>query len=149
MAEVFGIVASGLSVAQIAGSILNSSFKLKTLLDEVRDAPANLRLMLDHLELLTPILSDATTVSTQPSPPSNHQQALQKALGACQRAAEQLELLVTELASNITAASGGARRKRFIGAVKVVLKKGILAQHEMRLQNAIQLLTFAQNTYIV
>lgn len=155
MAEVLGLVASGLSIAQIAGSIVTASLKLKALLDEVKDAPENLRDMLDHIELLTPILCEATAgggdvANTSPphlSATSHLEQALQKVLAACQTAGEQIELLATDLMSQIGVARGGVRRKRAM--VKVVLKKGKLAQYEMRLQKTIQLLTLAQNTYIM
>lgn len=154
MAEVLGLVASGISVAQVAGSLVTASLKLKALLDEVKNAPENLRDMLDQLELLTPILCEATANSddvagTSPSlsAHSHVQQALQKALGACQTASEQLELLAADLMSQINNARGGVRRKH--AKVKVVLKKGTLAQHEIRLQKTIQLLTLAQNTYIM
>lgn len=155
MAEVLGLVASGMSVAQIAGSIVTTSLKLKGLLDEVKGAPENLRDMLDHLELLAPIFYEAVTESddaTGRSSPllsahSHVQHALQKAYTACQSAGEQLELLATDLMSQIDVARGGVMRKRAM--FKVVLKKGMLAQCEMRLQKTIQLLTLAQNAYIM
>lgn len=155
MAEVLGIVASGLSVAQIAGSILTTGFKVKTLLREVKDAPHGMRDMLDHIELLTPILCEATTndeesAGTNPPllPATSHlRQALHNSLTACQAAGEQLEILAGALKSQIDAARGGVRRKRAM--VKVVLKKGTLAQYEVRLQRAIQLLTLAQSTYVM
>lgn len=155
MAEVLGLVASGISVAQIAGSIITTSLKLKALLDEVKDAPESLRNMLDHIELLAPILCETTTgrdesatTNLAPLPATSHpQQAIQKAFTACQAAGEQLEILARTLMSQIDAARGGVRRKRAV--VKVVLKKGTLAQYETRLQKSIQLLTLAQSTYIM
>lgn len=149
MAEILGLVASGLSIAQIAGSIVKTSVKVKALLDEVKDAPETLRDMLEYIDLLTPILCEATVggangASTIPpvSPASSH---LQHALTACQKAGEQLEILAGDLMSQIDAARGRVKRKRAI--VKVVLKKGTLAQHEKRLERAIRLLQVAQGTY--
>lgn len=155
MAEVLGLVASGFSVAQVAGSLVTGSLKLKALLDEVKNAPETLRDMLDQLELLTPILceataegNDATSTSASRLPAhSRVQKALRNALRACQTASEQLEFLTTDLMSQVDMARGGVRRKRAM--VKVVLKKGTLAQYETRLQKTIQLLTLAQNTYIM
>lgn len=155
MAEVLGLVASGISVAQVAGSIVTSSLKIKALLDEVRDAPESLESMLSHIELLTPILCEATAggdeiagASPLPLPATSHlQQALQRTLAACQTAGEELELLATDMMSQINEGRGGVRRKRAI--VKVVLKKGTLARYEARLQKTIQLLTVAQNAYIM
>lgn len=155
MAEVLGLVASGLSVAQFAGSIVTTSLKVKALLDEVKDAPESLRIMLDDIELLAPILCEATTAGDEGAgtnlallPATSHlQQEMQKALKACQAAGEQLESLATGLMSEIDAARGGLRRKR--AAVKIVLKRGTLAQYETRLQRTIRLLNLAQNTYIM
>lgn len=155
MAEVLGIVASGLSVARVSGSILTNSLKLKALLDEVKDAPESLGYTLQYLELLTPILSEftangcdiPTTVSSPPHPPSNLQQGMQNAFAACRKAAEQLELLVTELKSDIDGARGGLRRKRAM--VKVVLKKATLEKYEARLRNTVQFLTIVQNACIL
>ncbi|KAG8162124.1 hypothetical protein KVR01_007889 [Diaporthe batatas] len=157
MAEVLGLVASGLSVAQVAGSIVTNSLKLKALLDEVKDAPDNLGYMLNRLQLLAPVLCETTpdggdaagTNAPLPSASANAhlQQAMQNALAACQAASEQLQGLVTDLMSQVNTNRGGLRRKSAM--VKIVLKKGTLAQYEMRLQNTIQLLTLAQSSYIV
>lgn len=150
MAEVLGLVASGLSVAQIAGSIVTTSIKVKALLDEVRDAPDNLKDMLDHIELLTPILCDATTTSDESAGTTNSlplaaTSHLQQALTRCQAASEQLELLARSLINQVDTARGGVRRKRAM--VKVVLKKSTLAEYEKRLQRTIQLLNLAHDTY--
>lgn len=150
MAEVVGLVASGLSVAQIAGSIVTTSIKVKALLEEVKDAPDNLKDMLDYIELLTPILSEATTAGdegagTTNSLPLAATPHLQQARAGCQAASEQLELLVRSLMSQIETARGGMRRK--CAMIKVVLKKGTLAEYEKRLQRTIQLLSLAHDTY--
>lgn len=150
MAEVLGLVASGLSVASTAGSIVTTSIKVKALLDEVKDAPDNLKDMLDHIELLTPILCEATTTGhesagTAKSPPLAATSHLQQALARCRAASEQLELLARSLISQVDTARGGLRRKRAM--VKVVLKKATLAEYEKRLQRTIQLLTLAHNAY--
>ncbi|KAK7702891.1 hypothetical protein SLS64_009502 [Diaporthe eres] len=150
MAELLGVVASGLSVAQIAGSIVITSLKVKGLLDEAKDAPQSLGYMLGHIELLTDILCEETSSDDQgagANPPllpatSHLQQAMQKALTQCQAAGKQLETLATILTSQIDAARGGVRRKRAM--FKVVLKKAVLAEHEARLQKTVQLLTLVQ-----
>ncbi|KAI7782042.1 hypothetical protein LA080_013981 [Diaporthe eres] len=155
MAELLGLVASGLSVAQIAGSIVITSLKVKTLLDEVKDAPQSLGYMLGHIELLTNILCEETSSDDQgasANPPllpatSHLQQAMQKALTQCQAAGKQLEILATDLKSQIDAARGGVRKKRAM--FKVVLKKAMLAEHEARLQKTVQLLTLVQGAYML
>lgn len=150
MAEVLGVVASGLSVAHVAGSIVTTSIKVKALLDEVKDAPDYLKEMLDYIEMLTPILSEATTAGDQSADTTNSlplaaTSHLQQALARCQAASEQLEALAKNLMSQMDLARGGVRRKRAM--LKVVLKKGTLAGYEKRLQRTIQLLRLAHDTY--
>lgn len=150
MSEVLGLVASGLSVAQIAGSIVTTSIKVKALLDEVKDAPDKIKDMLEHIELLTPILCEATTTGyesagTTDSLPLVATSHLQQALARCQAASEQLEALAKNLMSQIDAARGGVRRKRAM--IKIVLKKGTLAGYEKRLARTIQLLSLAHDIY--
>lgn len=152
MAELLGLVASGISVAQVAASIASASLKLKLLVDEVKDAPESLRELLNHVELLTPILCDTTNEDVAEMAgrvPASPQltQTLQNALAACQKAAQQLQLLALDLSSQIEAARGGARRR--FAMAKVLLKKGTLSKYEMRLEKAVQLLSLAQQTYIV
>lgn len=150
MAEVLGLIASGLSVAQIAGSIVTTSIKIKALLDEVKEAPDSLKDMLEYIELLTPILCEATTNGDESAGITNSLPLaatlhIQQALARCRAASEQLQLLARSLVSQIDTARGGVRRKRAM--LKVVLKKGTLAEYEKRLQRTIQLLTLAQNAY--
>lgn len=149
MAEIFGIVASGLSVAQIAGSIVTTSLKVKTLLDEVKDAPEILSDMLDNINILTPIVCETITGgdsgTSTIAPASSAAPHLHKALQNALTAGEQLESLAADLKSQIDAARGGARRKRAM--FKVVLKRGTLARYEARLQMAIHLLNMAQGAY--
>lgn len=151
MAEILGLVASGLSVAQIAGSIVTTSLKVKTLLDEVKDAPDILRDMLDSINILTPIVCETITGgddgATTIAPASSATPHLQKALRNALTAGQQLEFLAGDLTSQIDAARGGARRKRAM--VQVVLKKGTLARYEARLQMAIHLLNMAQGAYLM
>lgn len=129
---------------------MTTSIKVKALLDEVKDAPDNLKDMLDYIEMLTPILCEATTtgdesIGTTNSLPSAATSHLQQALARCRAASEQLEALVKNLMSQMDAARGGVRRKRAM--IKVVLKKSTLAGCEKRLQRTIQLLSLAHNTY--
>lgn len=148
MAEVFGIVASSLSFAQVTGSIFTNSLKVKALLDEFRDAPESLRETLHYIQVLTPMLSEvnhdesgiAACAPTQSS-------CLQTALAMSRTAAQQLNLLATELKSEIDRSRGGLRRKRAM--VKVVLKKSALEKCELRLQRTIQLVGFAQRNYMM
>lgn len=150
MAEVLGIVASGLSVAQIAGSIVTTSIKVKALLDEVKNAPDNLKDMLEYIELLAPILCEANTAGdegagTTNSLPLAATSHLRQALAKCQAASEQLELLARSLMSQMDAARGGVRRK--CAMFKILLKRGTLSEYEKRLQKTIQLLSLAHDIY--
>jgi hypothetical protein len=56
MAEVLGVVASGIAVAQIAGQITGSIVKLKSYWDQIEKAPAEINHLLREIESLNLIL---------------------------------------------------------------------------------------------
>ncbi|KAK3951214.1 hypothetical protein QBC32DRAFT_168094 [Pseudoneurospora amorphoporcata] len=66
------------------------------------------------------------------------------AIQHCKRVCKELENPVRDLAVDI---ESSRKRKRLMGKVAVVLKKDTLAKYEMRLQNAVQLLTLAHQAY--
>ncbi|OIW26931.1 hypothetical protein CONLIGDRAFT_492708 [Coniochaeta ligniaria NRRL 30616] len=147
MAEVIGVAASGIALAGVAGKIMTTSLAIKRLLDDVAELPETFTLLLDHIEVLTPVLvqasSDATGISTTPS-------ALDRALGAaaaqCSKALDQLKSLASDLSEQIEQSRGFRRR---LVAVKIALRKDVIVKHEKRLHNAVKVLSIAQQTYIL
>lgn len=147
MAEVIGVAASGIALAEVAGKIVTTSLAIKRLVDDVKELPETFGLLLDQVDVLTPVLveasSDATGSAAAPSPMDR---ALDAAAAQCSKALDQLKSLASELSDQIEK-SRGFRRK--VIAVKVALQKDAVGKHEKRLDKAVQLLLIAQQTYIL
>jgi hypothetical protein len=93
MAEVLGIVASGISVAQIAGQLLGCIQQLRTLCRALRDTPGELREILDELEILGEVFYSLGALETDSSQPGHA--ALRASLTHCRTAASKLQVVVT------------------------------------------------------
>ncbi|KAK5049070.1 hypothetical protein LTR84_005493 [Exophiala bonariae] len=84
MAEVLGVVASGLSVAAFAGQLAQGSTYLYHFLRDIKDAPDDIQLLLQELQLLTPILATVQGFS------ETRDNNLQEALELCEHAVKAL-----------------------------------------------------------
>ena len=140
MAEVLGVVASGISVAQIAGQLLSSIQQLRTLCRALRDTPGELQAILGELEILGEIFYGLGAIKTNSSQPSVS--ALQASLTQCQNAALKLEAL----------ANAGARllennKNRTWFLMKAVLKREELRDLKLQLEHAKSLLHLAMTCY--
>lgn len=56
MAEIVGVVASGIAVAQLAGAIVGSTRKIYNFWSDIKDAPKHVSAMLVEVELMREIL---------------------------------------------------------------------------------------------
>lgn len=147
MAEAIGVVASGVAVAQLAGSIIAASLTVKRLLADVKELPESFTLLLDQITVLTPVLAEASCGATGSSATANALDgALNAAAAHCSKALDQLQTLAAELSGQIEQSRGLRRR---LAAVKVALRKDIILKHEKRLSSAVQLLSVAQQTCIL
>jgi len=57
MAEAIGIVASGISIGQLAGQVTACTLKLKAYWDEIKKAPTEIKYPVREIDALSPILS--------------------------------------------------------------------------------------------
>lgn len=148
MAEAIGVAASGIALAEVAGKIVTTSLAIKRLIDDVKELPETFRLLLDQIDVLTPVLVEASsdTATGSAAAPSPMDRALDAAAAQCSKALDQLKSLASELSDQIEK-SRGFRRK--VIAVKIALHKDAVAKHEKRLDKAVQLLLIAQQTYIL
>jgi hypothetical protein len=100
MAEVLAIVASGISIAQIAGSVVSSVDKIKDYWDQIKDAPDHIQNLLQEIDTLSLLLRHIQDDLT-PSPLLNvvfDSSCTRQTLQLCQSGATELEELVNELA---------------------------------------------------
>lgn len=142
MAEVIGLVASGINIAQIAGQVASSIAKIKDFWDQVKAAPDDINYLLrevDSFSLILQHIRDDLAQNALPETVFNNDSVLQS-LELCRSGALELEELANELASYLDGKSG-LRRK--IGSVRAVLKQDDIKRLKRKLKNAIRLLSLA------
>jgi hypothetical protein len=142
MAEVIGLVASGISIAQIAGQVTSSIAKIKEFWDQVKAAPDDISYLLlemDSFSLILQHIRDDLEQNALPEIVFNND-GVRQSLELCRSGAVELEELTNELTSKLDEKSG-LRRK--IGSIKTVLKQDDIKRLKRKLKNAIRLLSLA------
>ncbi|KAI0149031.1 hypothetical protein BJ166DRAFT_536707 [Pestalotiopsis sp. NC0098] len=147
MAEVLGVVASGIAVVDAAGQIGSGIMKLKKLWSEVKDVPETINSLMQQLELLTVVIGEMETIqqsSVGDAMRPFNSQGMQLSMMRCREAMDTLDHLVSKLAMHVDSEK---RSKRARAKLKVALSKDNLAQCHERLKDTVQLLQFAQGCY--
>jgi hypothetical protein len=143
MAEVLGLVASGISVAQLAGQVTKSIAKLKDYWDQVNEAPAEIKVLLREIDSLSQILGYIRDSQNQNSLFTSQFEkgCFQQCVTLCREGAEELEGLVCEMAATVEGKHGWRRK---LGSTKIVLKQAEIKRLKRRMKSAIRLLSLAQ-----
>ena len=116
MAEVLAIVASSISIVQIAGELLSCILKLRKLCRALRDTPGELEGILDELEILGKSLYELGTFTTDSSQPGYA--ALEASLTKCHKAATKLQALAT-----VGSRPQQRNKSQILSRMKAVIKK--------------------------
>lgn len=139
MAEVLGVVASGIAVTQITAQVTKSIIKLKEYWDQVQEAPAEIKYLLreiDSLHLILSHIQDDQAKQTRSSI-SVDNLCIHHSFKLCKEGADELRGLADELAEKVDGKKGWRKK---VGSVKVVLKKEDIKKLKKRMKHAIQLL---------
>lgn len=151
MAEVIGVISGSIAIGTIIVQFTNSLIALKECVDQVRDAPDDLKRLLQSIEIASFVLADieedlaqddGTTASVLRG--NKH---VRKSLELCVHATKTLEDISEELARDIRPPGAGRLRKHY-AAVKVVLQRSKVEKYMAVLQNALQLLQVSQQCYL-
>jgi len=145
MAEVLGVVASGIAVTQLASQVTSNIIKLKNYWGQIKDAPADINYLLREVDALDHVLSHIQ--QDQAGMGSNsvsHIPHLKQSLALCREGADELGTLVSELAMKVDG-KHGLRKK--VQSAKVVLKKDELKRLKARLKSAVRLLSLSYQCY--
>ncbi|KAM7202658.1 hypothetical protein V8F33_002584 [Rhypophila sp. PSN 637] len=95
MAEVLGIVASGLAVQQTAGQVVKSLIKLRRLWDQIQDAPDEIQDLMADIACFAALLSEMEGQLVESSPVARQNLQLSRnALG-------QLEAVVSAIETQL------------------------------------------------
>lgn len=142
MAEILGIVASGISVAQLAGQITALGFKLTSMLQDIQGVPDELNIRLEQLQMLALVLQGPLDCGEEaPCSP-----LLQKARLQCQKCLSELTDMLEDLSLQIKK-SRGIRRKMAIS--RVILKRDVWTKIERQLSCSVELLSMANQVYMM
>ncbi|RYP43924.1 hypothetical protein DL768_009555 [Monosporascus sp. mg162] len=149
MAEVVGVVASSVTLADVAIKIGGAVFKLKGLWDEIQDVPQTIAYLMKQIEIADSIvweIENEVKEHARFNPMIFDDTAMRNSTELCRHAVQNLMNLADDLRIQIDAQR---KIKRGIAKVKVRLKKEALAEHEKRLQDAFRILTAAQQSYMM
>lgn len=146
MAEVVGVVASGIAVTQAAQIVGKAALSLSSLWSEVKDVPEKIQNLLDELKLAGDIIatleSDSGIFDCSPSPNADGAPTTIQRLAIQQyrQIYNDLNGLVNDVSADIASSK---RRKSLLAKAKVTLKKDTLQHHEKRLEKAQRFLSIA------
>ncbi|KAK8129038.1 hypothetical protein PG984_010146 [Apiospora sp. TS-2023a] len=147
MAETLGIVASGIAVAQLGVATGGAVMKLKQIWDQVEDAPETISDLIERIDLIYPSVWDFEHQFTHSGLPPmlwDSTTAL-RSVAYCRKALKRLSDVVSDLSTQI---NSRRRFKRKFFAAKVALKNEYLKRLEGQLRNSLEILQFAQTTYM-
>lgn len=147
MAEVVGIVASGISIGTLVAQIGSSIVTLKNHWDAVKEAPRNLIDLLEEIEDLRIILADIEDDQARNSFPSFllDSTSTTKCLTHCKRAAMRLKEVVNDLKADTNSSSLIKRKK---SAFMSVLESKKAERYTNKLTSAVRLLSLSHQCYI-
>ncbi|PVH76632.1 hypothetical protein DL98DRAFT_360561, partial [Cadophora sp. DSE1049] len=97
MAEILGVVASGISVASLAIQIADSLSKVISFCESICEAPADVQRLILELHLLCNIISVIQNMVTKGLIPTNIEPVLQRALTLVRHDVAGLSILSSEL----------------------------------------------------
>ena len=144
MAEVVGIIASGAGIATLGGQILESVFKLQQIFTAIRDAPEELKTILEEIAIVTNVLIQCSQQSRSFSSGTSQPGARDQALLYCETACMSLFAIVSEIEDGIR---GPKFRSRWY-SFQAVLKAKRIANLVARLERAKSTLALAQLLYL-
>jgi hypothetical protein len=148
MAEVLGVVASGIAVVDAAGNIGSGIIKLRRLWNEVKDVPDTINSLMQHLELLAVVMEEMEAMHQSHTGNATlrpfNSQGMQLSMMRCREAMATLEGLITKLTKHV---DSERRSRRAKAKLKVALGKDDLNQCQGRLSDVVQLLQLAQSCF--
>ncbi|SPO02984.1 uncharacterized protein DNG_05665 [Cephalotrichum gorgonifer] len=149
MAEILGIVASGLTVVEVAARLGTGAFTLKRVWAQVKGAPQTITALVDEIGMISPLLEQLeadTTSLALPDHTTHSDPSAKQAVDFCRRALDEVSAITDDLTAQVNSA-GKARRGA--AKVKIALRKDLLADYENRLRWVVTILGLAQQYYLV
>jgi hypothetical protein len=121
-------------VPSVEVQICSSIIKIKQLWDDVKDAPGEIRDLLEDIDILSKVLSDFETHDDLPP-------AAARNLDLCSRGARLLTEVLNELDTKV-------RKRKRIGGLKAVLERGTVENLKKKLRSGQTMLALAYQIYL-
>ena len=146
MAELVGVVASGITIGTLAAQIASSITKLRSYRNQVQNAPEDIQDMIHELEALNHLLASVEHDLSRSNVSSLafSSQSVSQCLEQCKQASVRLEELTDSLSKDLRAESMSKRRW---ASAKIVLKKDRIERHKGKLERSIRILSFSYQVY--
>ncbi|KAM0280232.1 hypothetical protein ACHAQH_004190 [Verticillium albo-atrum] len=144
MAELIGLVASSLALAEAVGKVGRDMLKLKRLWDEVKDVPETIQDLFKRLDLILPMVARIARDIETGATVLEDMEAVEGCILSCQQFIADEAAMINDLIVQI---DGTKRLKRVRHRVRVALKQDVLARHEKKLEGMIQVLMLAHSEY--
>ncbi|KAI0528511.1 hypothetical protein GGR58DRAFT_495734 [Xylaria digitata] len=146
MAELLGVVASGITLAQVVREIIGTYLKIKHLMNDYDEMPAKIESLLIRVEYLAPLVSTTSANNDTLPLEASLNGALHNATTHLRMALDQLKSMTETLSSQIEASRGIKRKFKL---VKTLWKGDQVTRCERNLETAVQFLTLAQVTCVL
>ena len=143
MAEVLGVVASGISVGSLAIQIIASVQQVLDFWSTIRDAPENVRSLLKELKLLGHLLSEFDRDSEE-AQLSTTRPIINEATESCQIALDNINRVLIDLERGLQSTRGRIRQWT---ALKAAMKDKRMEKSLARLERAKSMLNLAYQCY--
>lgn len=146
MAEVLGVAASVIAVAQVSGQVAKLVYKVAKIREHIQDVPEEVSDLVHFLELLSSTLLDIDRMFLRKDIPSEalNNSAAKASLEYCQNACRTLMDIAIKLDDSIISKKGFRRK---IATVKVALVKDTLQRLEKGIDRSLQLLRMSMSLY--
>jgi len=137
MAELLGVVASGIGIASLVIQVFDSITKIKSFCNAMKEVPEEIQYLIEEIEALGLVLDD---ISSMHSKDECDSRSFDKCISLCRRGADILDTAVKEMSSQI-------EKQKRIGAFKAVMKRGQVEKLRERLRSAQFLLMLSHQAY--
>ena len=144
MAEVLGVVASGISVGSLAIQIIGSVQQMLDLWSTIKGAPEKLRYLLEELKIVGKILSELDRDSNEQMLTTQNASVMADAVQYCREAMAGVDQALQDLTVGMTSIKG---RTRHWAAIKAAMKGKALEESIARLERAKSSLNLARHCY--
>lgn len=144
MAEIVGLVASSIALAQVVGKIGGGVLKLKRMWDEVKDVPEAIQDLFKRLELILPMVARIARDIETGATLFEDMEAVESCILSCQQVISDEATMMNDLIVQIDATKRARRVRDF---VRVALKRDVLERHEKKLEVMIQILLPVHSEY--